>query len=77
MLQNGQVVIYVDSVGKEHDALLTAVWGDPEGTPSVNLVYVTEDVDRCDTYGRQILRDTSVVHVSNQVAHGRYWKPKA
>lgn len=66
-------VIYVDSKGREHNALVTSVNGPSDQTPSVNLVYISKDEERNDSWGRQIERDSSVVHESNQSAHGRYW----
>lgn len=79
MLTIGSVVTYVDEYGKEHDALLTAIWGpldNPEWLPSVNLLYVSKDEDRTDNYGRQILRASSVVNAMHQGAHGYFWKQK-
>lgn len=67
----GQSVIYVDPVGNDHPALVTAVWSET----CVNLVFVSGDPAREDTYGRQIERETSVTHASVQgQAHGRYWR---
>jgi len=72
MLQVRDHVVFVDAVGKRHEALLTEVWG--EAAPcSVNLVYVSGDPSKTDPYGRQIERETSVVHKSYQSAHGMYW----
>lgn len=75
----GDIVIFTDAVGKDHNALVTSVFdnGDPEKypTPSLNVVYVTEDESKHDMYGRQIERNTSVVHESNQAAHGMKWRP--
>ena len=62
----GETVTYVDHVGVEHQALLTAVWDETE-IPTVNLVYVSE-------YGRQIRRETSIVHQSRTTAPGFFWK---
>jgi hypothetical protein len=45
-------------------------------TPSVNLIIISKDDKKSDTYGRQIERHTSVVHEVNQAAHGMYWKEK-
>lgn len=45
----------------------------PTGEPGVNLVYCSKDTMKKDPYGRQIERATSVVHKSNQPAHGNYW----
>lgn len=72
-MQIGDAVEYVDEVAKPHDALVTAIHGVGE-TPSVNLVLVTSDEAQTDQYGRQIKRETSVVHNSHQMAHGRFWR---
>ena len=75
----GDVITYVDHVGEAHDAFVTAVWDlnqEPGYHPSINLVYVSTDEDKKDPYGRQIERDTSVVHKANQSAHGNYWVEK-
>lgn len=66
----GMPVVYVDPVGQAHAALVTAVWGEK----GVNLVYVTRDESKTDTYGRQIERNTSCLHQSLQAAHGNYWR---
>lgn len=42
--------------------------------PSLNLVFVSDDTSKDDSYGRQIERETSIVHQSRQPAHGNYWK---
>ena len=77
----GDAVVFVDALGKPHEALVTAVHGDYEavgGTaddpkPSLNVVYVSDDEQKYDSYGRQIQRETSVVHRSSQPAHGMFW----
>ncbi len=74
----GDHVIYVDPVGKEHPALVTIWWG-PKPTegkqePGCNVVYVSSDGEKKDTYGRQIERATSVVHQGSQPAYGHFWK---
>lgn len=38
-----------------------------------NLVWVSSDAKRTDSYGQQIIRETSVVHKGSQPAHGNYW----
>lgn len=70
----GSTVEYVDPVGRAHSALVTANWGADSPTRALNLVYVSEDEAEHDQYGRQIKRDTSVVHESVQPAHGRFWR---
>lgn len=42
--------------------------------PSLNLVFVSDDMAKDDSYGRQIERETSVVHQSRQPAHGNFWQ---
>lgn len=73
MIEVGQKVRYRDQHGIDHDALVTEVHGDSPGCP-VNLVYVSKDESRRDAYGRQLLRDGSVVHTSMQTANGNFWK---
>lgn len=79
-LGNGVPILYVNEFGVVHDALVTQDWSygkefelKPGCTPSLNLVFVSKDDDKTDTYGSQIERATSVVHRSVQQAHGRYW----
>ena len=76
------VVRYVDRTGKSHLSLVTAVHGNAEWDdddhrvhppPSVNIVFVTEDESRIDQYGRQLERETSVVHCLQQGAQAFYW----
>jgi len=68
--QYGEPVIYVDPVGVKHDALVTNPWG----PTCCNLVYVTRDASRRDSYGQQIERQSSCVHASVQPVHGNYWR---
>lgn len=70
-VQVGQSVKFVDENSVEHDALVTAVWG--ETNPAINLIYVSTNVEKSDTYGRQTERHSSVVHNASQPAHGMYW----
>lgn len=69
----GAHVIYVDPVGGQHQALVTAIWGDPKDAPLVNVVYVDSDPNRQDSYGRQISRTTSLCHRSASNVHGMYY----
>ena len=77
-MQIGDPIVFVDPVGDSHNAVVTTLFdnNDPERypNPSVNLVYVSKDANETDQYGRQIKRNTSVVHKSNQFAHGMYWR---
>lgn len=83
----GDVVIFTDPRGVDHNALVTAVWGevthfpqegedvyDPGTMPCLNAVWVDGDEAKQDPYGRQIDRETSIVHVSWQPAYGNYWR---
>ena len=69
----GDVVIYHDETGVPHNALLTATWAGNENATS-NLVYVSGNESETDPYGRQLKRESSVSHASNNQAHGRYWR---
>lgn len=70
----GDHVILIDPKGKEHNALVTAVFTGPS-FPSCNLVTVSDDPSATDQYGRQLAtRTTSCVHESHQYAHGNFWK---
>lgn len=76
----GDSVVYVDPKGQERQALVTAVWGlwhnnpnaNPE--PSLNVLFVSDDAERNDSYGRQMERATSTPHRSHQAAPGNFWK---
>lgn len=76
MVKIGDSVTFVDTHGREHSALITVVHGSgygPENQPAVNLLYVSDDENQKDQYGRQIIRSSSVCHKSNQGASGYYW----
>lgn len=72
-LHVGAHVVYVNPVGVQHPALVTAIWGEPKDCPLINLVYVDSDKDRSDSYGRQISRQTSLHHRSAYAVHGQYY----
>lgn len=76
--QVGHSVIYTDERGADHVALLTTIHGAPwneTSGPTVNLLYVSGDESRHDSYGRQIERECSVCHKNVMgVVHGRYWR---
>lgn len=65
----GSHIIFVDEHGVARDALVTQWWGEQ----CANLVFVTGDAKRRDSFGAQIERHSSVVHEANQPAHGMYW----
>ncbi len=78
-LKHGDYVIYGDTLGHEHDALVTNVWpgflgATAEDEPGCNLVYVEKDEAQTDSWGRKISRVGSCVHKSKQPAHGNYWR---
>ena len=73
-IEIGDHVIYVDSVGTTHSALVQAIWGDPEGTPAINVIIISGDSKKTDQYGRQTEHFTSVVYKEQQQAHGFYWE---
>lgn len=67
----GDTVTFIDSLRKEIPALVTAVWS----PTCINLIVVSEDINKTDTYGRQIERHTSVMNKSCQgdVIYGMVW----
>jgi hypothetical protein len=74
----GQHVVFVDPYGKRRDALITIWWGLDHykaagGEPGCNLIVVSDDEKKDDSYGRQTEHFTSVVHKTKQPAHGNYW----
>ena len=80
MRPENPVVEFVDARGVAHPALVTAVWGnedDVENPPSLNVVYLDPNDGAGDSYGVQLVRETSVVHESRQAAHGMFWRRPA
>ena len=75
VVREGEVVEYVDPVGRAHDAIVTNTWG-TDRPSSINVVYTTTDTNARDQYGAQLLRDTSIIHESTQPAPGRFWRLK-
>jgi hypothetical protein len=71
----GSFVTYIDTLGRERPALVTNMFGPLESNPSINVVFVNDDENQTDSYGRKIERASSVVHHSYQYAHGNKWKP--
>lgn len=85
----GEAVIFFDQFGMEHHALLTNVFGErrittfkEEGAetvteqvsnPCVNILMVSPDPKREDSYGRQIERQTSCSHFSTSSAWGMFY----
>lgn len=70
----GEFVTYYDEFGVPHNALVTANWGGVENpNTSINVVYVSGDDSKTDSYGRQMERASSVVPGHLQSAHGRYY----
>ena len=67
---------YVDEIGIHRDALTICVFPQGEGyEPVINVVLVSANADKGDSFGRQIERITSVVHKSCQMPPiGIYWE---
>ena len=78
----GNVVIFCDPHGKDHNAIVTAVWctefakntTEANNPVGLNLVMASDDASAQDQYGRQVHRETSISHASTQRAHGFYWR---
>jgi len=71
-LEIGQPVVFIDQHRNRVPALIQCVHGEPseheghEYYPCVNLVFVSRDQNRSDSYGRQIEHQTSVSYWSSQ-----------
>lgn len=71
----GDAVVYCDEKGSDHPALITAIHGPGDaGWVCVNLLWVSGDEDRIDSYGRQTERASSIQRASDTCAHGNYWR---
>lgn len=70
----GDAITYVDEHRNPHNAIVITVHGDPNDNPTINLVFVSNDPDARDSYGRQIERKTSIVHESRTTATGMFWR---
>lgn len=70
MAKVGEMVIFTDPKGVDHNALVTTVWG----PYCINLVRLSDNPDETDQYGRQIKRESSVSIGSAHSAHGNYFR---
>lgn len=70
MPEVGEAVIYCNPVGQDHNAIITAVWG----VTCCNVVFVSGDPTKTDTYGRQIERQTSLQRVGPNTTYGQYFR---
>jgi hypothetical protein len=81
----GDHVIYFDTLRRELNGILTAVHGEVSSsqvsmedatqqwnTPCVNLIFVTPEEAKTDSWGRQTDHASSCVHASSQRV-GYYW----
>lgn len=66
----GEAVVYVDPVGVKHDGLVTNQFG----PTCANVLWVSGDESRTDSYGRQVERMSSCSHASVNPAWGNYWR---
>jgi len=75
LIQVGQAVTYVDSLGIRRPAIVTNVGQPDKDDTWLNVVVVVLDENQSDTYGRKIERFTSVSHFSKHGAAmpGNYW----
>lgn len=76
----GASVVYGDSFGREHNALVTQWFAaTPElmaeyGSPGCNVLFLSSDEKKVDGYGRQSEHQSSVIHRTKQPAGGNYWR---
>lgn len=86
-VQVGENVIFVDTHGVEHEALVTMVHGTAQRytndageeywwEPCINCVIVSGDENKKDPYGRQLERSSSVTFWKNSTAYGYVYKNK-
>ena len=74
-LSVGCMVVYTDEVFQDHNALVTAIWGDPDNPRTcINLLWVSGDESKQDQYGRQIERATSISYHTQHTAGGFCWR---
>lgn len=74
-LTMGQVVLFVSEKGEKIHALVTFVFHGMSGkSDGCNLVFVTTDPARQDSFGAQIERKTSVPHRTGTPAPGYFWQ---
>lgn len=81
----GDAVKILDENSVEHDALVTANWGQQDANgvsqfeegkhgPCINVVFVTADKAKTDCYGAQTEHLSSIQHRDSPgVAPGRVW----
>lgn len=65
-VKEGDHVRFFDEQWREHNALVTAVWGEASETwmPCINVVFVAPEESKKDPHGRQIERRSSVAHAA-------------
>jgi hypothetical protein len=77
VLEVGSPILFVDKNRRHLQAIVTEIHGqteyDEDNPPALNLVYVSPESNEVDCFGRQIRRESSVVHKSRQSANGNYW----
>lgn len=69
----GQAIRFVDENHREHSALVQYVHGPGLEDPTINLVHLSHDPAKQDSYGRQIEKRTSVQHRNRTTATGFFW----
>ncbi len=74
MSEVGSIVIYIDEKQIEHFALVTNIFEGVGSTDVLNLTYVDPNVKCEDNYGRGLIRKSSIVHISQNVAQANCWK---
>jgi len=65
---------YYDDKPEQKAEQIATLIGSAHTIPCINVVYLSGDESKTDSYGRQLERDmTSVQHRSATTAPGRYW----
>lgn len=76
-VHDGDVVIFRDSLGRDHNALVTCVHGGEawrDKGPTINIVHLDANEGASDSYGRQRVLPTSICHWSRTTANGMHWR---
>lgn len=71
-VSTGDHVIVVDEYGRRHHGLVMNAWG-RTNNGCINVTFISKNVRKTDTYGRQKQHLSSCSHASQQQAPGRYW----
>lgn len=78
-LEPGDLVVYVDALGRPHNALVTDIQGPvkfspPETVPSVSIAHVDIHTKFSGHLGHKVQRYFAVAHSSRTSGPGHFWR---